>query len=89
MQKIKKYPVKYHGNIFWLIVILILFLPVGILLLASGIRPQINNEYYGLKYKGNLGWLIFWTIIFFPIAIILAFIKGVDIIVYQDFNNIA
>ena len=88
MQELKKYPIKYYGSIFWLIVILILYLPAGILLLASGIRIRRDNEYHGLKYKGHIGWLIFWTIVFFPIAIILAFVKGVDMVIYEKkFSN--
>jgi len=84
MDDVKNYTIKYCGSIFWVVVLLIFFLPAGILLLASGIRIKKENEFWGLSYNGSMGWLIFWTILFFPVAIILAIINGSDMVRYSE-----
>lgn len=78
--KVSEYPIKYLGNIVWPILFLILFFPVGILLLILNTAIRKEGTYYSLQYRGSEGWLIFWTIVFFPIAIILGALNGFDIV---------
>ena len=76
---VAEYPLKYLGNIVWPILFLILFFPLGILLLVLNTAVRKEGVYYSLHYHGSQGWLIFWTIIFFPVAIILGAVNGFDI----------
>jgi hypothetical protein len=75
-----RYPFHYRGNLFWLIFFLIIFFPVGIVLLLLNLTVVREDMCYGLKYNGSKFWLIFWTVLFFPIAIILGAINGFDVI---------
>ena len=73
-------PTWYSGNIFFLILFLIIWLPVGILLLMkNGSIAKESSRFY-LNYHGKWGWLFFWGVLFFPISILLLLIKGVDVI---------
>lgn len=74
------YPLLYKGNLLWPILFLLIFPPVGVLLLAFNLCFRKDGVQYSLKYRGSEFWLIFWTIIFFPIAIILAALTGFDVI---------
>lgn len=82
--KVSEYPLKYLGNIVWPILFLILFFPLGILLLILNTAVRKEGIYYSLHYRGSQGWLIFWTIIFFPVAIILGALNGFDIIAHNQ-----
>lgn len=82
--KVSEYPLKYMGNIVWPILFLILFFPLGILLIILNTAVRSEGTYYSLQYRGSQGWLIFWTIIFFPIAIILGALKGFDVVAHNS-----
>lgn len=84
---VSEYPLKYVGNIVWPILFLILFFPVGILLLVLNTAVRKDGKYYSLHYLGSEGWLIFWTIIFFPVAIILGALNGFDIVTNPSISN--
>ncbi|MGI4851568.1 MAG: hypothetical protein ACRYGR_06470 [Janthinobacterium lividum] len=80
-------PFRYRGNVIFPIILMIIFFPVGCLLLFKGAYfIQGTNSYY-LKYHGNWGWLFFWAILFFPMTIILMIFVGFDVIKtpYHDF----
>jgi hypothetical protein len=70
----------YTGNLFFLILFLIIWLPIGLLLLMKNASFSKNNSRYYIDYHGSWGWLFFWGILFFPVAVILFLIKGVDVI---------
>lgn len=73
-------PIRYRGNLFFLILFLIIWLPLGILLLMkNGCIATETSKFY-LHYHGKWGWLLFWGILFFPVSILLLLIKGVDVI---------
>ncbi|MBS0271744.1 MAG: hypothetical protein JSR85_03755 [Proteobacteria bacterium] len=75
-----RYPFKYRGSIFWFIVFLIIFFPIGIILgIKNGALIKDEKILY-FSYRGSYGWLIFWAIIFFPISFILILINGVDVV---------
>lgn len=80
---VAEYPIKYLGNIVWPVLFLIIFPPLGLLLLILNLAVRKEGIYYSLHYRGSQGWLIFWTIIFFPVAIILGAINGFDIIAHN------
>lgn len=85
--KVSEYPLKYLGNLVWPILFLILFFPLGILLLVLNTAVRKDGVYYSLHYLGSEGWLIFWTIIFFPVAIILGALNGFDIIAHNKLTK--
>lgn len=70
------------GNIVWPILFLILFFPLGILLIILNTAVRKEGVYYSLHYRGSQGWLIFWTIVLFPVAIILGALRGFDIVAH-------
>ena len=75
----------YSGNLFFLILFLIIWFPLGVLLLIKNGSISKENSRFYLKYHGSWNWLFFWVIVFFPIAVILLLIKGVDIIEEETF----
>lgn len=81
MKKVtKSYPFEYTGNIFLLILFIIIFFPVALVLAFKNVRVLRDKKYQGFVYRGSYGWLIFWMIVFFPIALILLLIRGVDLV---------
>jgi hypothetical protein len=70
----------YGGNLFFLVLFLIIWLPIGLLLLVKNASISKANSRFYLKYYGSWFWLFVWGIIFFPIAILLFLVKGVDVI---------
>lgn len=72
----KKLELHYEGSSFWLIFWLILFFPLGLVLLLTQTSFSTNKTSYGFKYKGRFLWLYFWTLMFFPIALVLLFLHG-------------
>ena len=72
----RKVQFSYTGSRFWLIFWMVLFLPVGMILLATGLRFEVDQKVYHLFYDGSRGWLAFWFVMFFPIAVALAFANG-------------
>lgn len=73
-------PVRYRGNLFFLILFLIIWLPVGVLLLLKNGCIVTKTSSLFLYYHGQWGWLLFWGILFFPVSICLLLIKGVDVV---------
>ena len=78
-------PVRYEGNLFFLIIFLILWVPIGILLLLENAYFIQGTSRFSLNYHGSWEWLYFWGIIFFPVAFVLIVLKGVDIV--QESNH--
>ena len=77
--KVRKIKITYPGSKFWLIFWLILFLPVGLVLLTTGGQFEWKGKAYRIQYDGSRGWLAFWTFIFFPVAILLFFLNGFSV----------
>lgn len=77
-QTIFRYPISVE-NKGWIIFLMIVFFPIGLLLLLLSLRIHIDGTLYSLKYKGCMGWLIFWLIVCFPIAFILIILSGADV----------
>ncbi|MBX9805362.1 MAG: hypothetical protein K2Y18_06385 [Alphaproteobacteria bacterium] len=73
-------PLQYRGYLFFLILFLIIWPPLGVLLLIRHACISVRNSKFYLVYHGSWGWLYFWGILFFPVAIVLLFVKGVDLI---------
>jgi hypothetical protein len=76
-------PFRYDGNLFLLILCLIIWFPVGLLMLIKHGRMCSQKSSFNCYYHGSWGWLYFWAILFFPIAIVLLLIKGIDVIEEQ------
>jgi len=75
----KEYPLTYNGSLVWPVLFLILFLPLGILLVVLKTSVRRDGVNYSLHYRGSEGWLFFWTLLFFPVAIIFGFLNGFDV----------
>lgn len=67
---------KYPYSKFWLIFWIILFLPIGLVLLTH-LELVSPSEIKKWKYNGERFWLYFWAILFFPVAIVLFIVNGV------------
>ena len=74
-----EYPLSYSGNLLWPILFLLLFPPIGLLLIGLNSCVRHEGISYSLHYRGSEGWLMFWTIICYPVAIILGFLNGFDV----------
>lgn len=74
------YPIGYQGSILWLVLFLLVWPPLGLLLLILNACVRKNGMVYSLEYQGSSGWLFFWTLLFFPVAILLGIIKGFDVV---------
>lgn len=73
-------PIRYQGNLLFLILFLLVWLPVGMLLALKNARLATESSTFYLLYQGKWGWLFFWGVLFFPIAILLLLVKGVDVV---------
>lgn len=73
-------PIRYDGNLFFLIFFLFLWLPIGILLLLKYGSLVTGTSKFYVVYHGKWRWLFLWAIIFFPISIALFLIKGAEVI---------
>jgi len=71
---------QYRGNMALLIILLIFFLPFGVLLLLKNGTILKDTSRISLHYKGSWGWVFFWTVFFFPIAILLLAFNGSSIV---------
>lgn len=81
--KISSDAFKYRGSIFWLVCFLVIFCPIGILLLIRNLARIKNNTTSYLEYAGSWKWVFFWAIFFFPVAFILLFFNGLSLIEEQ------
>lgn len=77
---IYRYPFKYIGNIVLLIAALLLWFPLGVVLLIKNLRIFTKHSIVGLFYHGEYAWLYFWAIVFFPIMIALVITNGVSVV---------
>lgn len=84
-QNTKRYasPIRYTGNLFWLIFFLIVFLPIGLVSLLRNGQIVTSHTQYTVDYHGDWFWLYFWAIFCFPISGLLLLIKGVDLVETQ------
>ncbi len=72
------YPLRYEGNLFILIVLLIIWPPLGLILwVKNGSLIKAHSRFF-IDYHGHYFWLFFWAILFFPIAIVLFLLNGAD-----------
>lgn len=75
----KKFKIHYRGSLGWLIFWLIVFFPIGIVLLFTDTTFDMGEKSYDFHYGGSKFWLGFWILVFFPIAILLMFLNGFTI----------
>ncbi|MBL4818786.1 MAG: hypothetical protein JKY15_06095 [Deltaproteobacteria bacterium] len=73
-------PVGYDGNLFWLILFLIIWLPLGLVLFLKNGYIKHKSSRFSIYYRGDWNWLYFWAILCFPVAIALLVFKGVDVL---------
>ncbi|MCI0382374.1 MAG: hypothetical protein L0207_04920 [Chlamydiae bacterium] len=75
----KSFKIHYRGSLFWLIFWIIVFFPIGLILLFANGTFQSTSGSHRFHYKGSIFWLIFWIIFFFPVAIVLLLVNGFSI----------
>ncbi len=80
----KTFRFSYPHSKFWLIFWMILFFPIGLVLL-SRLELVSTNQTTKWVYDGARFWLYFWAIFLFPVAILLLFLKGA--LVVSDGNS--
>jgi len=71
-----RFQFKYPQSKFWLILWLILFFPIGIVLLVRHLKIVSGSHTFSMEYKGIPFWLYFWAVLFFPITILLFLLNG-------------
>lgn len=74
------FPLKYRGNVLFPIIFLIVWLPVGLLMLLKNCYFVKGGDRFHIRYSGSWMWLYFWGFLFFPIAILLLVFNDLDII---------
>jgi len=72
----QKFQLKYPCSKFWLIFWLIIFFPVGIVLLLNHLKIISGSHTFSMQYEGSRFWLFFWALIFFPIVVLLFVLNG-------------
>lgn len=72
----QRFQLKYSHSKFWLIFWVIIFFPVGIVLLLSHMKIVSGDRTLWMDYDGSRFWLFFWAIVFFPIVFLLIFLNG-------------
>jgi hypothetical protein len=75
----KQIQLHYAGSKGWLIFWLVLFFPVGLILLLTAGEFEVDGRKYFVRYNGSRKWLCFWTVFFFPITVILILLNGFSI----------
>jgi hypothetical protein len=75
-----QYPFKYVGNVILLVAALLLWFPIGAVLLIQNIRIFTKHSVVGFLYQGEYLWLYLWAILFFPVMIALVVTNGVSIV---------
>jgi hypothetical protein len=76
----RKMKFEYAGSVFWLIFWLIVFFPIGIILMFTDGKAQVDGKVYYTRYEGSRFWLCFWFVFFFPIALVLLVLNGISLI---------
>ncbi len=71
-----KFHIKYSHNKFWLIFWILIFFPIGLILLLSHAQIVSGSRRIKMTYDGSRFWLFFWAFFFFPIAILLLIFNG-------------
>jgi len=72
----KKFHIKYSHSKFWLILWILLFFPIGLILLLSHSQVVFGGRKVKMEYDGSRFWLFFWALVFFPVAILLLVFNG-------------
>lgn len=73
-------PLRYQGNLFFLILLFVVWFPIGVLLLIKNGYIVQEMSKFSLEYQGKWRWVFFWGVFFFPVAFLLLFLKGIDVI---------
>lgn len=76
----KEFCFKYSACTGWLIFWLIVFFPIGLVLLLSHLEVIAGGRRGKLRYNGSRFWLFFWALVFFPVSLLLCLFKGKFII---------
>jgi 4-amino-4-deoxy-L-arabinose transferase-like glycosyltransferase len=76
----------YRYSIGWLIFWTVIFFPVAITLLMTGITFSKDGKTHSVSYNGSRFWLCFWMVLFFPVAFILLLVNGMSLTTVD--NNI-
>ena len=80
----KKMKFEYAGSIFWLIFWLIVFFPIGVILMFTDGKTKVDGKVYYVRYEGSRFWLCFWFIGCFPIALLLLVLNGISLVMGEN-----
>jgi hypothetical protein len=72
----KKFRIKYSHSKFWLIFWILIYFPIGLVLLLSHAEIISSDRTLKMKYDGSRFWLFFWALIFFPVVLLLFLFNG-------------
>lgn len=73
-------PIRYNGNLFLIILALVVWLPLGIVMLLENGYLLQGNSRSSLQYHGSWSWLYFWSLVLFPVVLLLLLLKGVTLV---------
>ncbi len=86
-QAVFPFQFQYRGNLFILVLFLLIWVPLGFTLLTLNSSWAKHSSRFYLRYEGSRGWLLFWALCCFPIAIVLGLLKGVTLIEEIEESN--
>ncbi len=82
-----RFQLGYRFSKAWLILWLILFLPVGVAMLCTGVQWNSREGCNTIYYHGSRFWLCFWALLCFPVALILGVVNGFSLVIDRDFSR--
>ncbi len=82
----KTYRISYPHSKFWLIFWMLIFFPIGLVLL-SRLKLVSTNQTSSWVYEGDRFWLYFWAVFLFPVAILLLILKGTLVVIENPDNH--
>ncbi len=79
----ERFKIAYSHSKFWLIFWLLIFFPIGVILIVKHTKLMSRDRLFRVEYEGSYFWLFFWALFFFPVTLLLflfngSFVKSTD-----------
>ncbi len=71
-----RFQIRYIRSKFWLIFWILIFFPIGLVLLLNHTELVFGERVFKIEYNGSRFWLFFWAMVFFPVMVLLFLFNG-------------